>query len=547
MRLNWKKAGTETIYRELPDNFRLPGFFFNRTAFYYMLLTFKKILLSKSVARNILANYSTSITAILLATLFTPIYIGYLGIEAFGIIGFINSLLIFIGFLDLGIGSSINREMARHYKTASQSVYIYQLTNALQIIYIAIGIFSALIFIGLSPFLATEWFNAKNTDIATVKYAFIILSITIACRWPYSFFSSTLRGMQLQVLLNVHEIFWSVMRFVGCWVLLKYFNANLISFLWYQCIIIALQTTGSFFLTWYFLPSVKNTPRFNFKVVRSIAGFAGSMGVGAILVAFIFETDKLVLSNILPGPQYGYYMFSVGLAVLVYNISMPICMAVFPHFTRFFHDNKMNLLEQDFHKYTRILAVLLIPFSLILFTFTKEILWLWTKNEAIVTNTVNLIRIMLAGTVLHAFMAVPHVLLLAMGKTKFIIRSHAVALCLIVPLTIFLSTHYGAKGGAIGYAVIFGGYFIVQAPLIIKFYLPGNIIKWYWNDILRIALPLILFICSVLFLMPGKFYSGKAGLIFIPCLGIILLLMAHKLSRLHLLQHVFTNLKHKSK
>ena len=150
-----------------------------------MIIAVKKILLSKSVARNILANYSTSVSAILLSILFTPLYIRFLGIEAFGIIAFINSLLIFISFLDMGIGSSINREMAKHFKDKTQAEYIFKLTYSLQLIYISIGILAALFFIGLSPLLATSWFNAKNTDIATVKYAFVILSITIACRWPY--------------------------------------------------------------------------------------------------------------------------------------------------------------------------------------------------------------------------------------------------------------------------------------------------------------------------------------------------------------------------
>ncbi|MEI9956274.1 MAG: hypothetical protein WDM90_08220, partial [Ferruginibacter sp.] len=177
-----------------------------------MFVKIKNAILGKSVAKNILANYSTSVSAILLSLLFTPVYIHYLGIEAFGIIGFINSLLVFINFLDLGIGSSINREMAKHYNDENQAVYVYQLTYSLQIVYLLVGAFIGLLLISLSPFLATSWFNAKNTDIGTVKYAFIILSITIACRWPYSFFSSSLRGMQLQVLLNVHEIFWNMMR-----------------------------------------------------------------------------------------------------------------------------------------------------------------------------------------------------------------------------------------------------------------------------------------------------------------------------------------------
>ncbi len=143
---------------------------------------------------------------------------------------------------------------------------------------------------------------------------------------------------------------------------------------------------------------------------------------------------------------------------------------------------------------------------------------------------------MLLGTVLHAFMAVPHVLLLAMGKTKFIIRSHLVAFLLIIPATISLSVFFGAKGGAIGYAVIFGGYFFVQAPLIIKYFLPGNIIKWFWNDILRIATPLIIIISAAVYITPQKYYSGNNGLIVIPIIGMVLLIAAYKLSGLNIIE-----------
>jgi O-antigen/teichoic acid export membrane protein len=512
-----------------------------------MFALLKRFFLSKSVINNIISNYSTSVSAILLSLVFTPVYIWYLGIESFGIIGFINSLLIFINFLDLGMGSSINREMAKHYKDPAKSVYIHQLNFSLQIIYIVVGIIASLLLISASSFLATSWFNAKNTDIATLKYAFIILSITIACRWPYSYYSSALRGMQYQVLLNAHEIFWNIIKAFGSWILVKYFSASITTFLWYQCLIIGLQTLGSAFLVWFLMPKVKVKNSFNWAVVKSIGRFAGATGASAILVAFIFESDKLILSKILTGPEFGYYMFSVGIAVMVYNISMPIGMAVFPHFTAAFHNKDTDLIERDFHKYTRILATLLLPFSLTLAFFAKEILMLWTKNPDIVKSASALVRVMLTGTVLHSFMAVPHVLVMARGKVRLILYSNLVALGLIVPITIFLSTHYGAFGGAVGYSVIFGGYFLVQAPVLIKLCLPGNVKKWFWNDIIRIAIPLFVIIIPIWLFTPKQFYSGLPGMFFIPSVGLILLVVAYKMSGLNMAQNFLAGLKMKVK
>ena len=61
---------------------------------------------------NIFANFAgTGITA-LLQLAFIPFYIKLIGIEAFGLIGFYIMLQAVMQVLDLGLGSTMNREMA---------------------------------------------------------------------------------------------------------------------------------------------------------------------------------------------------------------------------------------------------------------------------------------------------------------------------------------------------------------------------------------------------------------------------------------------------
>ena len=87
----------------------------------------KKILLNKSVVSNLIANYGTTISGSMLSLLFTPIYIYYLSIEAYGIIGFIASLMVFLNFLDLGMGQTVNREMAKFHKDPVHVNYLHNL------------------------------------------------------------------------------------------------------------------------------------------------------------------------------------------------------------------------------------------------------------------------------------------------------------------------------------------------------------------------------------------------------------------------------------
>ena len=491
----------------------------------------KKILLNKSVVSNLIANYGTTISGSMLSLLFTPIYIYYLSIEAYGIIGFIASLMVFLNFLDLGMGQTVNREMAKFHKDPVHVNYLNNLVFSLQAVYITIGIFCALLIVIAAPALATKWFNAEHLDTHTVTYAFIILGITIACRWPYSFFSAALRGMQFQVLLNSNEIFWNIIKSVGSVVVLKYFSGSLITFLWYQCVIILLQTLSSIFLCWRFIERPVVQRHFDFSILKALSGYIASMGAASILVAFIFQIDKIILSKTLKGVAYGYYVLSYNLAAVLFILSTPVYITLFPHFTSFIHKNEMDSLQYEFHKYTKMLSATLLPAFLMLAFFAPELIWIWTNNPEIVKNASLLVRIMSVGVVLDAYMVIPNVLLLAYNKTRFILITHIVALLVMVPTTYFLSIHYGAVGGAVSVAFVLGGYFVFSAPFVFKYCLQGHYYKWVWHDILKIAIPLIASLVIVKYFLPEQFlHSRLPGFFILVLIGLLLMLFAIKIS-----------------
>ena len=498
-----------------------------------MVALLKKLLLNKSAVSNLIANYGTTLSGSLLSLLFTPLYIYYLSIEAYGIIGFFASLMVFLNFLDLGMGQTVNREMAKFHKDSSQVNYVNELVFSLQAIYIAIGVLCACLIVLIAPILATRWFNAEHISAHTLTYAFVILGITIACRWPYSFFSAALRGMHLQVLLNSNEIFWNILKSVGSLVVLKYFSGTLISFLWYQCAVVLLQTLSTIFLCWRFIEKPERRPHFNSSILRSLRGYIASMGIASILVALIFQLDKIILSKTLQGVDYGYYVLSNNLALTLFIVSTPVAITLFPHFTRFLHNNKINELGKEFHKYTRILSVTLLPVFIMLCFFTPELLWIWTKNQAIIDHTTLLVRIMLIGAVLDAYMVVPNTLLLAASKTRFILIVHAIALCIMVPATYLLSIHFGAIGGAVSVAFILGGYFIFSAPFVFKYCLPGHFIQWIWNDIVKIAMPLLAVAATVRWFLPQQYIqNGLWSFLLLTAIGLTLVLIAIKISGL---------------
>ncbi len=65
-----------------------------------------------AVKKNIAANVAGSAWSAIAGLIFAPIYIHYLGVEAYGVIGVFISLQAVLSILDMGLATTLNREMA---------------------------------------------------------------------------------------------------------------------------------------------------------------------------------------------------------------------------------------------------------------------------------------------------------------------------------------------------------------------------------------------------------------------------------------------------
>jgi len=327
-----------------------------------------------SVYRNIAANYLGNIITAALAFLFVPVYVHYLGVSTYGIIGFFAAVQVLFSFLDMGIGMAINREMARHYHSAAMAGYLRNLSHTLQLVYWSIGILIGSVLLLGSSYLSAHWFRETTLPHQTVLIAFFILSLTIAFRWPYGLYSSGLRGMQHQVALNIHDLFWNLTKTIGSWLVIKYINNSLPAFLWFQFAVTVLQTIGVTIMLWYFMPKNKERTRlfFDKKILKNISRYAAGMGIAAILGTVVLQMDKIIVSKMVSDTQFGYYTIATNVAMLVYNISFPLYMAILPHFTKLFFEQQIEKVKEDFHFYARLLSCLLLPFSAVIFFTAKN-------------------------------------------------------------------------------------------------------------------------------------------------------------------------------
>src|ERR1700677_4691206 len=109
------------------------------------------------IRRNIFANMIARVWGVISVYLFVPLYLKFLGIEAYGLVGFYSTLLGVLAFADMGFTATLTREMARLSVRKDSMAEMRELVRTYESIYLFISSALAVIMWALAPLLAVHW------------------------------------------------------------------------------------------------------------------------------------------------------------------------------------------------------------------------------------------------------------------------------------------------------------------------------------------------------------------------------------------------------
>src|SRR6266550_5295646 len=135
-----------------------------------------------SVKTNVVANYLGQGWSALMGFAFIPLYIRYLGMEAYGLIGVFAVLQACLALLDMGMTPTLNREMARFRAGAHSPQSIRDLLRSVETICFAVAALIALGVWSFSGYLASHWLKAQQLPVGVVSKAVAIMGLVVALR-----------------------------------------------------------------------------------------------------------------------------------------------------------------------------------------------------------------------------------------------------------------------------------------------------------------------------------------------------------------------------
>jgi O-antigen/teichoic acid export membrane protein len=467
--------------------------------------------------QNIIANFAGSIGQAVMGLLFIPLYIKFMGIESYGLIGIFGTLQVIFGLLDVGLGSTLTREMARLSVLPNKEQEMRNLVRTLETLYWGIAVFVGITVVLLSPIIAHRWINAGQLSSQTVEQALLLMGFVMVFQMPIGFYSGGLRGLQKQVLLNVVIVCVSALRGIGAILILWLVSPTIQAFFLWQIVISITNALLFAFFLWRSLPQSENKAVFKEQLLKGIWRFTASMSGISILGVILTQLDKVILSKILSLEMFGYYMLANMVAMSLVCLVLPIFNSTYPKFVQLVSLDDQEGLKQLYHRACQLISVLVLPVAIIIALFSYEILLLWTQNPTTAEKTHTLVSILICGTALHSLMYPPYALQLAFGWTKLSVLKNIIAVILLVPLIIIMAMSYGATGAASVWLLLNIGLFFFEIPIMHRRVLRKDKWRWYWQDV---TVPLIAGL-SIAFL--GRFLFNGMTSQFVTLLYLIVI------------------------
>lgn len=430
----------------------------------------------------------------LMGLVFVPVYIKFLGMEAYGLIGFFATLQMVFSVLDLGLSTTLNRELARASAHPEQAEKTRDLVRTLECVYWGIaGIIGATV-IAIAPLIARKWLNPEGLSAGTIEHVIVLLGLVTAFQWPIGFYLGGLMGLQRQMLNNVITSGLATVRGAGAVLVLWLVSPTIEAYFQWQLVMSVLGVAWFAITLWKSLPRACGTARFRRALLRPVWNFAAGMTGISVVTLLLTQTDKILLSKLLPLEVFGHYMLAASVASVSVFVAGPMFNAVFPRFSQLVPLGDNEQLKTLYHRACQLTSVAILPTMLVVAFFSFELLLLWTRNPVIAERAHWLVSLLAIGTACNGLMHIPYALQLAHGWTRLAFTANVIGVLLLVPLIFVLATRYGAVGAAVVWVLLNTGYILFSIPIMHRRLLKGEMGYWYKVDIgcpLVGALPIV--------------------------------------------------------
>ena len=474
-----------------------------------------------SIKKNIAANYFGQFYVAIIGILLVPVYVSYMGAEAYGLVGFYVTLQAWFMLLDMGFTPTMARETSRYVGGALSDIELRNILRTLEGIFAVIAVLGTGLMLFATNSIATQWLRVNDLSIAKVVESLILISLIISLRWMSGLYRGVIKGFEQIVWLNGFNVAISTVRFVFVVPVLVYIGTAPTIFFGYQLLVSVAEIILLLLKGYALLPRVETTAiNWDWKHLRGTIRFSLSHAFAGMVWVIATQTDKLIISGLISLSDFAYFTLAVLVASGVMIVTRPISGAILTRMTILHAEEDQVKLISLYRGATQMVAVISIPLVLIMSVFPQQVLFVWTGDYELASKVSSILALYAVGNGVMVLAAFPYLLQYAKGELGLHLIGNAIFVILFIPALYFLVKAYGMQGA--GYAWITSNvlFFLLYVPIVHNKFAKGMHLKWLTFDIGTVAVPPLCFILiTVMWVQVPSDRVGLAIFIFAVLIG----------------------------
>ena len=455
------------------------------------------------MGKNLLAGFANSIWTAVVTLAVVPLYIHYLGIESYGLVGFYATTQALFLILDLGLAPTMNREVARCSATGSMHDARF-LLRTLAVLYWGMAVCIALVLSLLAPLISSHWLQTINLTPETVMHAVMLMGVAIACRWPIGLYQGVLMGAQRLAISSGINMAMITLANFGAIGILAWVSPSIQAFFLWHAGVSLLHALIIRRAAWDLVGRSADA-NFSLQELKHVWYFSAGMSGVAIAALVLTQLDKLILSRITNLEDFGRYTLAGVVASALYVLTTPVFNAIFPYFTILVKKSDQEQLTRYYRMGTFTFSTIIFPLACAIAFFSQDLIYVWTGNTELAALAAPIAGLLVVGTAINGVMHFPYSLQLAYGMAWLPLAISLILIILLVPLIILLVMSYGVIGGAAAWLALNGMYLLLGTWLTHRYLLKGIGLDWLLHDV---CYP---FIVSLSVMAVGKAFLPTLG------------------------------------
>lgn len=460
--------------------------------------------------RGAILSYLSIILSTVVQLVYTPLLIRMLGQSEYGLYSLVSSVIGYLTVLDLGFGNAIVVFTAK-YRAKKEYEKEKKLHGMFLVIFCIIGLIAGLLGL-LLYFNVPSLFGKTMTDIELhkAKIMMLILSFNLAVTFPFSIYSSIITAYEKFTFQKVMSILNTLLKPVLMIPLL---------FLGYKSITMTVVITVvniTVLLSNYFYCKKKLGINIKFmgfdkKLFKTIFNYSFFIFLGVIVDKVNWSVDQFVLGAVSGTIAVSLYSVASQINTLFVNLSNAMSGVLLPKMSKMIAKKASDKeMTNEFIKVGRIQYLIIFLMASGFTLFGKEFIMAWAGKDFVTSYYIAVILILPLCVPLIQNLGI------SIMQAKNMHKFRSILLALIAIANIFISIPLAKAYGGIGSAIGTSLSLIIGNIIILNIYYHKkvgiNVIE-FWKSIIKMTIPMIIPIVSIVILMHFVTLHGYVNLI----------------------------------